>query len=209
MNGFARRLEKHPELAPCLADIERAYQFLSESFSHQGKLLLCGNGGSAADCEHIVGELMKGFYLKRPLSRDALQKLAEGGSAEGTYLGQRLQGALPAISLVSQVGLNTAIGNDIAADLVFAQQVHGYGRPGDVLFAISTSGNSASILYAARTAHALGLKTIGLTGWSGGRLKDLCDAAICVPYQQTSEIQEAHMVVYHALCAALEEEFFS
>ena len=173
-----------------------------------GKVMFCGNGGSAADAEHIVGELMKGFLKKRPLPQALREKMKAAFPQDADYLYENLQGALPAISLVNSVALGTAFANDQAADLVFAQQVLGLGREGDVLFAISTSGNSKNVLYAAEIARVRGLKTVALTGRSGGKLKPLADITIAVPEDETYRIQELHLPVYHAICIAAEEEFF-
>jgi D-sedoheptulose 7-phosphate isomerase len=195
-------------LEPCRQELERAFDLLSGSFRRGGKLLVCGNGGSAADSEHIVGELMKGFHSRRPIPEADRARLAGSGSEEGLYLAERLQGALPAICLASQISLTTAVANDVAADMVFAQQVYGYGRRWDVLLGISTSGNAANVLNALRTARAFGLGTLGLTGADGGRMKGICDVLIRVPASSTPEVQLWHLRVYHALCALLELEFF-
>jgi D-sedoheptulose 7-phosphate isomerase len=201
---------KYPELGPaCSAEIEQAWHLLRTCFRTGGKLLVCGNGGSAADAEHIVGELMKGFMLRRPVPAAFQARLAGVDEDAADYIAGHLQGALPAISLVGHPALSTAFANDVAPDLVFAQQVYGYGRPGDVLLGISTSGNSANVLHAIRVAKAADMRVIGLTGRSGGRMKQLCDAAICVPYDKTPDIQERHLPIYHALCMLLEQEFFA
>jgi D-sedoheptulose 7-phosphate isomerase len=197
-----------PDLAPCVPELERAFEVLRGTFRAGNKLLLCGNGGSAADCEHMVGELMKGFRARRPIPEADRERLAALFRADGGYLGDRLQGALPAISLSSQTSLLTATANDVAADLIFAQQVYGYGRPGDALLAISTSGRSANVLHAVRVARALRLRTIGLSGPDGGRLVELCDGALCPPRRGVAAIQQAHQALYHTLCAMLEDEFF-
>ena len=201
-------LGRYPDLEPCRADLQRAFELLRDSFAAGGKLLTCGNGGSAADSEHLVGELMKGFASPRPLDQAQRRKFLDFGPEDGAYLADHLQGALPAISLVSQTALSTAIANDVAADMVFAQQVHGYGRPGDALLGISTSGYSLNVVRAAQVARAGGLATIGLTGASGGRLAELCDVCIRVPYDSVIEVQERHLPVYHALSLMLEREFF-
>jgi D-sedoheptulose 7-phosphate isomerase len=201
-------LSRYPQLGGCLPGIERAYETIVASFREGGKLLICGNGGSAADSEHIVGELMKGFASRRPLPADVRSQLAEAFGEDGRYLAERLQGALPAISLVSHTSLNTAFANDVAADLIFAQQVYGYGRPGDVLLGISTSGNARNVCYALQIARFLGLHTVGLTGPGGGAMAALCDVPICAPGERTPEIQEHHLPIYHALCEMLEEAFF-
>lgn len=199
---------RYPDLAGCAGDIASAFDLLRITFESGGKLLVCGNGGSASDCEHIVGELMKGFRSKRPVSTDLRTQLCESSPDHGNYLAEHLQGALPALSLVSQSGLITAFANDVAPDMVFAQQVHGYGSAGDVVLGISTSGTSPSVLNALRVARALHLHTIGLTGQDGGGMVELCDVTIRVPYTDTARIQERHLPIYHALCAMLEETFF-
>jgi phosphoheptose isomerase len=200
--------ERYPDLAPCLPAIEGAYELLATSLRQGGKVLLCGNGGSAADCDHIVGELMKGFTRRRPVSEAVRQQLLAAYPHVGTELADGLQGALPAIALASHTSLNTAIANDTAWDMAFAQQVFGYGRAGDVLIGISTSGNARNVIRALQVARALDLHTVGLTGRSGGGMAGLCDALILVPYDQTADVQERHLPVYHALCRMLEEAFF-
>jgi len=204
-----RLIANYPDLAVCRAEIQAAGELLLACFRGGGKLLVAGNGGSASDSEHIVGELMKGYRLKRPIPAAARQRLASAWPEHGLYLADHLQGALPAISLVSQAALITAFANDVAADMIFAQQVYGYGRPGDVLLAITTSGNSPNILHAARVARALDLRVVGLTGRGGGALKPLCDVTIGVPAEGATDVQERHLPIYHALCADLEAAFFS
>ncbi|GIN69783.1 phosphoheptose isomerase [Bacillus sp. J14TS2] len=201
-------VSKYPELVDCTSDLEEAFQLLVSSYRHGGKLLLCGNGGSAADCEHIVGELMKGFVLKRPVDEPFRQQLKKIDPSAGEYMADHLQQALPAISLVSHTGLATAFANDIAADMVFAQQVYGYGKKEDIVLGLSTSGNSKNVTKAMQVAKAMGLKTIGLTGVSGGKMKEICDVTIRVPWKETLDIQERHLPIYHALCIMLEKEFF-
>jgi D-sedoheptulose 7-phosphate isomerase len=201
-------ISNYPALACCKNEILKAFELLKSTFEKKGILLTCGNGGSAADAEHMVGELMKTFNLQRPLPEDIKEKLIHNYGSEGKFLADHLQCSLTAISLVSQTSLSTAIANDISADLIFAQQVIGYGKPGDILFAITTSGNSKNILHAVYTAKTTGLKVIGLTGRTGGKLKDDCDVAICVPADETPRIQELHIPVYHTLCAMLEDHFF-
>ena len=208
-NALTKLLSKYPELHVCSDDIELAYETIRNSFQSGGKLLLCGNGGSASDCEHIVGELMKGFMKKRQLGDDSQKELIEQWPLNGEYLAKNLQGALPAISLTSNSALMTAYSNDVAADMVFAQQVYGYGNTGDVLLGISTSGNSANVLNAIQVATVLGVNTIALTGKTGGRMKKFCDISICVPYESTPDIQERHLPIYHTLCIMLEDSFFS
>ncbi len=209
MQAYIKRLiERYPDLAGCAVAIEEAYFVLVAAFHQHRKLLICGNGGSAADSEHIVGELMKGFRLRRPLPDAMRERLMAEWPHEGTYLSEHLQGALPALSLVSHTAFTTAYANDVAADLVFAQQVYGYGEPDDVLLCISTSGQSPNVCQAARVAHTLGLHTIGLTGGNGGLLTTLCDVSICVPRSSVEDIQEVHFPIYHTLCLMLEEHFF-
>ncbi len=205
LEGLFRR---YPVLEPCRGEIFAAAEALCDSFRAGGKLIACGNGGSAADAEHIVGELMKGFLKKRPLPEELRRRMAEAFPADAAYLYENLQGALPAMSLVNQVALGTAFANDQAADLVFAQQVLGIGKKEDLLLAISTSGNSKNVVYAVEAARLQGVKTVALTGRSGGRLKDMADIVIAVPEDETYRIQELHLPVYHALCIAAEEEFF-
>ncbi|TLS53639.1 SIS domain-containing protein [Paenibacillus antri] len=202
-------LEKYPDIASCQDDIVAAYEIMRESYANGGKALFCGNGGSASDSEHIVGELMKGFMSRRPVSDEERARWIEAyGEEEGRYLADHLQGGLPAISLVSHTALLTAFINDVAADMMFAQQVYGYGKPGDVLVGLSTSGNSANVMRAVQVAKLRGLKTIGLTGRAGGKMAEACDVTIRVPKDSTPDIQERHLPIYHAICIMLEEEFF-
>ncbi len=201
-------IARYPDLAECRESIQMAGDALVKCFREGGKLLVAGNGGSAADAEHIVGELMKGYLLKRPIPIDDRARLAAAWPDGWGALADRLQGALPAISLVSQTALITAFANDVAADMAYAQQVYGYGRPGDVFLGITTSGNSPNILNAVKVARAYGLHTIGLTGHSGGGLAGLCDIMICAPAEGAPAVQERHLPIYHALCGHLEIEFF-
>ncbi|TMV48986.1 SIS domain-containing protein [Paenibacillus mesophilus] len=201
-------IAKYPELSACRGDIERAFHAMKDCYAEGGKILLAGNGGSASDCEHIVGELMKGFMSKRPIPAQMREKLNQFGEADGVYMADRLQGALPAISLVSHTSIATAYANDVAADMVFAQQVYGYGKQGDVLVGLSTSGNSRNVVRAMQVARALGMGTIGLTGRDGGEMKRFCDVTIRVPYESTPDIQERHLPIYHTLCIMLERHFF-
>jgi len=209
MDSVIRSLvERYPELEQCSDDVWRAFEAMRATFAAGGKLLVCGNGGSAADADHLVGELMKGFVSRRPVGQATRQALSFAGAEEAAYLADHLQGALPAISLASHGALATAVANDVAADMVFAQQVHGYGRPGDTFLGISTSGNSLNVVRAAQVARAAGLSVVGLTGASGGRLAGLCDVCVRVPYATVVEVQERHLPVYHALSLMLEREFF-
>lgn len=200
--------KRYPALEVCEADIFAAFQILSEAYSSGRKLLVCGNGGSASDSEHIVGELMKEFKLKRKVYSDHAAALKEIDPELGQVLADNLQGALPAISLTGHSSLQTAFMNDAVPELVFAQQVNGYGKPGDVFLGISTSGNSKNVLYAAVNAKAKGLKVIGLTGAKENKLMKYADVCIRVPETETYKIQELHLPVYHALCLMLEEKFF-
>lgn len=170
--------------------------------------MVCGNGGSSADSEHIVGELMKGFILKRQVLQSDLDKLNSLYPDDGSFLAANLQRALPALSLSSHTALTSAFVNDICPNMVFAQQVFGLGRTGDALLGISTSGNSANVLNAMKVAKLMCIKTIGLTGGDGGILASLSDVAIIAPAVETYRVQEYHLPIYHALCAMLENEFF-
>ena len=201
-------IERYPCLSPLRERLYRCVDMLAESYRCGRKLLVCGNGGSAADSLHIVGELMKGFVLDRRIPQKLQAALMEHYPNEAPYYIQNLQAAFPAISLVSETALMTAYSNDQAADLAMAQQVLGYGHPGDVLLAISTSGNSANTVHAARIARVLGVKVIALTGQGGGELAALSDILLDVPSRVTYQIQELHLPVYHALCLALERELF-
>lgn len=201
-------IERYPALECEKDHIVEAYKIIASSYENKGKLLIAGNGGSAADAEHIVGELMKSFVEPRKLSDEFGEKLKSIDREMGEELAEKLQGALPAIALVDHVALSTAYLNDVDPLLGFAQQINGYGVAGDVFLAISTSGNSKNILYACTIAKAKGLKVVGLTGRNGGRLKEMSDVAIVVPEEETYKIQELHLPVYHWLCLALEERFF-
>ena len=200
-------IKRYPALAVCKQDIVNAYVILEESYRKGNKLLVAGNGGSAADALHIVGELMKAFVLPRKLNKqicDALDK----NSQNAEYLKKNWQMALPAIALVGEVGLITAYSNDVAPDLMFAQQVLGYAKPGDVFLGISTSGNSKNIIYAAEVAKARGMRVIGLTGENGGKMKGVSDVCIKVPEKETFKVQELHLPVYHAICLEVEKSIF-
>lgn len=202
-------VERYPSLESARNDIVAAYLLLEESYENGGKLLVAGNGGSAADAEHIVGELMKGFKLPRKPEADFAEKLVEENQELGSVLAENLQGALPAIALDGHPALSTAYMNDCEPLLCFAQQVNGYGKSGDVFLGISTSGNSKNVLYAATTAHAKGMKVIGLTGAKDSKLKDMSDVCIKVPQTETYMIQELHLPIYHCLCLMLEDKFFA
>ena len=202
-------VERYSSLESAKNDIVAAYLLLEESYKNGGKLLVAGNGGSAADAEHIVGELMKGFKLPRKPEADFAEKLVEENQELGAVLAENLQGALPAIALDGHPALSTAYMNDCEPLLCFAQQVNGYGKSGDVFLGISTSGNSKNVLFAATTAHAKGMKVIGLTGAKDSKLKDMSDVCIKAPQTETYMIQELHLPIYHCLCLMLEDRFFA
>lgn len=202
---------RYPVLAECRGDMVAAVEAICESYRAGGKVIICGNGGSASDSEHVVGELMKGFLLKREIKGELAERIRAAAPEHADYLIANLQGALPALSLVNQVALNTAFANDQAPDLSFAQQLLGMGDAGDSLLAISTSGNSTNVVYALDMARVKGVKSIALTGRSGGKIKEqnMADICICVPEDETFKIQELHLPVYHMLCIAAENEFFA
>lgn len=202
-------VSRYPELEGVKEVVEKAAKALISCFAGGGKLLVCGNGGSCSDSDHIVGEMMKGFENRRPLDDAFRRKLAEMDPERGEYLAGKLQQALPAISLTVHQSLITAVANDTDADLIFAQQVMGYGQPGDVLLALSTSGNSRNVLDAIITAKARKMTVIGMTGEPGGKMKPLCDILIPVPGTRTAWVQELQLPVYHALCLMVENHFFS
>ena len=200
-------ISRHPALVPCRDGVTAAAEAIIACYRNGGKIMTCGNGGSAADALHIVGELMKSFVLPRPVDEETKSRLNELREDSG-YIIANLQKALPALSLVSETALITAFSNDQAPDMVFAQQVYGYGNEGDVLISISTSGNSKNVVYASEVAAAKGLTVVALTGATGGRLKSLADILINVPETETYKIQELHLPVYHAICLAVENAFF-
>lgn len=201
-------VKRYPSLAECKQDILNAYYCLESSYTNGCKLLVCGNGGSASDSEHIVSELMKEFKLKRKVYSEQADAMKSIDPELGTTLAQYLQGALPSITLTAQSSLTTAFMNDSEPALVFAQQVNGYGKKGDCFIGISTSGNSMNVLYAVVTAKARGLKVIGFTGHNESKLSKLADICIRVPETETYKIQELHLPVYHCLCMMLEDHFF-
>lgn len=198
---------RYPKLRGSESSLLCGVDTIAASYAQGGKLLICGNGGSAADAMHTVGELMKAFVLPRKINGEMRERLI-AECEHGGYIADNLQGALPAISLVNEVALQTAYANDAAASLVFAQQVFGYGCAGDVLLAISTSGKSENVIYACEVAHVKGMKVVGLTGEMGGEMRSFCDVTINVPERETYKIQEYHLPVYHSICLALENEFF-
>jgi D-sedoheptulose 7-phosphate isomerase len=208
MDHLQQLIQRYPALETIAADIKAAFDIIEGSYLNKGKLLIAGNGGSAADAEHIVGELMKSFVKKRNLPENFISEIKKVDNGIAEYLLPRLQPGLPAIALSGHASLNTAVINDIDGNITFAQQVYGYGNAGDVFIGISTSGNSKNILYAAATAKAKNLKVIALCGGSGGALKKLADVSIVVPETETYKVQELHLPVYHCLCMMLEDRFF-
>lgn len=208
INQLEILVNRYPELAIVKNEIMEAYQIMKNCYAMGGKLLVAGNGGSAADAEHIVGELMKGFKCPRKPEAEFVDKLIRENEEMGVVLAEYLQGALPAIALDGHPALSTAYMNDCEPLLCFAQQVNGYGKTGDVFLGISTSGNSKNVLYAATTAHAKGMKVIGLTGAKNCKLEQMSDVCIKVPQTETYMIQELHLPVYHCLCLMLENDFF-
>lgn len=201
-------LERYPLLKGQKENIWQAFLLMADSFWNHGKLLVAGNGGSAADAEHIVGELMKGFVKTRSLEEEMISRMEAAAPGTGTWIGQKLQQALPAIAVTCHTALSTAYANDREPDLAFAQQVYGYGNEKDIFLGISTSGNSKNVWYACIAAKARGMKVVALTGNDGGRLKGISDVTVVVPCEETYRIQELHMPVYHCWCLMLEERFF-
>lgn len=201
-------VERYPQLSACRNDIEKAYLILEECYKNDHKLLIAGNGGSAADSEHIAGELMKRFKILRSVPIDFAEKLKKIDKERGENLSKNLERGLMAIPLVAHEALTTAYLNDVDGLGVFAQQLYGFGRQGDVFLGISTSGNSKNVMSATVVARALGIKVIGLTGAKGGELASVSDVAIKVPETETYMIQELHLPVYHCLCLMLEDRFF-
>ncbi|MBQ9975590.1 MAG: SIS domain-containing protein [Clostridia bacterium] len=202
-------IKRYPMLDACREDIEKTLEAIISCYERGGKLLLCGNGGSAADCDHIVGELMKGFLKKRPLSDEKKAEMTTLSPSLDTELLARLQSGLPAVSLPSLSILNSAFCNDVDPSLIYAQSVLGLGKKGDLLIAISTSGNAENVAAAVKVARGIGMTTVGLTGESGGKLRALADICICAPEKETFKIQELHLPIYHLLCAAVENHFFA
>ena len=201
-------LERYPSLVEIKEDIAKATNAIIDCYEKGGKVLLCGNGGSCADCEHIVGELMKGFLKLRPIDDDKKEKMKANSPLVDDEMLSKLQGGLPAISLPSMTALNSAFCNDVDPELIYAQPLMGLGRKGDILIAISTSGNSKNVFGAVKVAKALGITVIGLTGNTGGKLKESADICICAPETETFKIQELHLPIYHYICAAVEAHFF-
>ena len=198
---------RYPVLAACENDVMVAYETLQACFANGHRLYLCGNGGSASDCEHIAGELLKSFKKCRPLSAELMEGLKKQGD-RGQVLIENLQGGLPTVSLCGHTAFSTAFQNDCDPMFVFAQQVGAWGQEGDVLLTLSTSGNSRNCIYAATVAKAKKMSVVALLGGNGGELKGMADAAVVAPEKETYKVQELHLPIYHCLCAMLEEEFF-
>lgn len=198
-----------PSLLPLEKPFQKAVSLLCDCFQQGGKVLTCGNGGSAADSEHIVGELMKGFLLKRPLTEAECTAIAETGCPNPEQFAKKLQRGLPAISLVSQTALLTAFLNDVEPEMIFAQQVFAYGKTGDCLLVLSTSGNSANTVQAAYAAKARGMQTIAFTGQKESKLSQICTLTLQAPATQTFRVQEYHLALYHALCGCVELTLFA
>lgn len=201
-------LNRYSELQPLKEQVAAAAETIIETYKNGGKVLVCGNGGSCSDADHIVGELMKSFEGRRPLSKELQDELVRLSPETGKMLAEKLQQGLPAISLTVHQSLITAIANDISGEVIYAQQVVGWGNKGDVLIGLSTSGNSQNVIDAMIVARAKGLKTIGMTGETGGKMREWSDVLINVPQRRTAYVQELHLPVYHALCMLVEIEFF-
>jgi D-sedoheptulose 7-phosphate isomerase len=201
-------VSRYPQLLAVKDEIQNAADALIKCYQGGGKVLLCGNGGSCSDSDHIVGELMKGFENKRRIGEPLKKQLSEIAGERGDYLAEKLQQGLPAISLTAHSALITAVANDTDADLIFAQQVVGYGNAGDIIIGISSSGNSQNVIDALITAKAKEMIVIGLTGETGGKMKPFCDILINVPGRRTAFVQELHLPVYHVLCLMVENYFF-
>lgn len=201
--------KNYPKLSVIRNSVLEAAEIIISCFSTGGKLLICGNGGSSADSDHFAAELMKRFELKRPLEDRMKQRLAEIDPGRGNLLGEKLEHSLPVISLASNNALITAISNDTGPEMIFAQQVIGYGNEGDILIGLSTSGNSMNIVDAFITAKALNMAVIGITGKTGGKMKQFCDVLINVPEERTADIQELHLPVLHTICRIIEVNFYS
>lgn len=208
LHHFSRLFTRYPLLEDCRAQVMQGYEILRDCYLAGGKVLVCGNGGSCADSEHIVGELMKGFYLKRPVAENRKARLAEAMDSLLPGASGLMQQGLPAIALTGHAALSTAVQNDMDPLLSMAQQVIALGKPGDVVIGISTSGNARNVALAVQCGKALGLKTIGLAGGKGGRLKGICDCTIAAPGSCPADVQELHLPVYHTLCAMIEAKFF-
>ena len=204
---YEELFERYPVLGCIKNQILHTFEMLKVTYENNGTLYCAGNGGSSSDCEHIVGELLTSFKKRRAIDEKTKNSLLSYGE-EGEYVFSKLEGSLPALSLISQTGILTAFANDKSWDTAFAQQLYGLSKEGDCLLVLSTSGNSKNCVYATLVAKAKGLKTIAFTGANGGKLKEICDECICAPETETYKVQELHLPIYHCLCATLEEEFF-
>ena len=204
---YEELFERYSILNDVKESVLHTFELIKMTYENGGSLYCAGNGGSASDSEHIVGELLKCFKKRREIDAQTAKELLRMGE-DGVYLLSKLEGSLPAMSLISQTGILTAFANDKSWETAFAQQLYGLGKRGDCLLALSTSGNSKNCVYAVLLAKAKGIKTVAFTGKLGGRLKEICDECICVPETETYKVQELHLPVYHCLCAMLEEEFF-
>ena len=200
--------ERYPALVPCKDAIEKAVDIMAKAYTDGGKILLCGNGGSCADCDHIVGELLKGFLKLRPMSDAQIKDFENALGEDAPMFAGTLQQGIPAISLHSQTGALTAFANDVEPDMIYAQMTFALGKSNDVLVGISTSGNSRNVINALKCAKAMGLKTVGLCGSKPCKMDDVCDVVIKAPETETFKIQEYHLPIYHEICAALEARFF-
>lgn len=201
-------IKRYPALKICRQTITETLDAMIDVYNNGGKLLFCGNGGSCADCDHIVGELMKGFLSMREADGNIKNALITAFPEDGEDIGNKLQRGIPAISLSAHTGVLTAFANDVDADLIYAQMVYGYGKSGDMVIGLSTSGNSKNVIKALKVAKAMGLKTAGLTGEKPCRMDDVCDIVIHVPETETYKIQEYHLPVYHYICAEMEKRIF-
>ncbi len=202
-------LSMDPLLKENMLDIDEACHSAIDCYKRGGKIMLCGNGGSSAQCDHAAAELMKSFEIKRPLDKSFMKRLVGISPSDGKALAEKLESGLPAISLSSNPALISAIGNDMGYEMVFAQQVAGIGEEKDVLVAISTSGNSENVIKACITAVAMNITVIGLTGSTGGGMKNYCDILINVPSDDTARIQELHLPVLHEICRRIEQYFYA
>lgn len=208
MNYFEELMLRYPILTECAGDILRADEMLLDTYRRGGKILVCGNGGSCADADHMVGELMKGFLKKRRMDGAMAERFRKALGEQAENFIEKLQCGIPAISLPAQSAVLSAYANDVDAELVYAQMVFGYAKETDLLICISTSGNSKNAVAAAKTAKAMGVSTLALTGKAGGKLASICDCTIKAPETETFKVQELHLPIYHYLCAHLESKVF-
>ena len=209
MNDKMKELfQRYPALVSCEESLNAALSAMEKTYRNGGTILLCGNGGSCADCDHIVGELMKGFLSLRPMDDATKRALTERCTEDGAKMAERLQRGIPAISLAAHAGVMTAFSNDVDPDLVYAQLVYAFARPHALVMGISTSGNSTNVVAALKMAAAMGLSTVGLTGGKDCAMGSICDVTVKAPETETFKVQEYHLPIYHYLCAALEETLF-